>query len=124
MPAFVDRTFLSPHAHVEAATGVVAGTGRVVAALALALVTFIEMTVDDEGNKVLKSGILTNVRVAADVRANSLVVTAPPESMSLIAALVEQLDELPTSEATIKVFQILNQFTFILFGQIHFLYII
>ncbi len=70
--------------------------------------TMLRLTLDAEGNKVLKSGILTNVRVAADVRANSLVVTAPPDSMSLIAALVEQLDELPTSEAKIKVFTILN----------------
>ena len=70
--------------------------------------TMLTLTLDAEGNKVLKSGILTNVRVAADVRANSLVVTAPSESMGLIAALVNQLDELPTSEAKIKVFTILN----------------
>lgn len=65
-------------------------------------------TIDTVGNQILKSGILTEVRVAADVRANSLLVTAPAESMELIAALVKQLDELPTSEAQIKVFTIVN----------------
>ncbi|MDG2380797.1 MAG: secretin N-terminal domain-containing protein [Pirellulaceae bacterium] len=70
--------------------------------------SMLTLTIDEQGNRVLKSGLLTNVRVAADIRANSLVVTAPSESMSLIAALVQQLDELPTSEAQIKVFTILN----------------
>ncbi|MCP4191461.1 MAG: hypothetical protein GY768_12620 [Planctomycetaceae bacterium] len=70
--------------------------------------SMLTLTIDEQGNRVLKSGLLTNVRVAADVRANSLVVTAPSESMSLIAALVKQLDELPTSEAQIKVFTIIN----------------
>lgn len=64
--------------------------------------------IDAQSKRILKSGILTEVRVAADVRANSLVVTAPAESMELIAALVSQLDELPTSEAQIKVFNIVN----------------
>ncbi len=64
--------------------------------------------IDAEGKRILKSGILTEVRVAADVRANSLVITAPAESMDLIAALVRELDELPTSEAEIKVFTIVN----------------
>ena len=64
--------------------------------------------IDTEGKQILKSGILTEVRIAADIRANSLVVTAPAESMDLIAALVKQLDELPTSEAEIKVFTIVN----------------
>ncbi len=71
--------------------------------------TTLTMTrIDTEGKQILKSGILTEVRVAADIRANSLVVTAPAESMDLIAALVHQLDELPTSEAEIKVFTIVN----------------
>ncbi len=64
--------------------------------------------IDGTGVQTLKSGILTEVRVAADARANSLVVTAPAESMELIAALVKQLDELPTSEAEIKVFTVVN----------------
>ncbi len=64
--------------------------------------------IDATGSQTLRSGILTDVRVAADSRANSLVVTAPADGMGLIAALVKQLDELPTSEAQIKVFTITN----------------
>jgi type II secretion system protein D len=64
--------------------------------------------IDAERREVLRSGILTEVRVAADVRANSLIVTAPADSMELIAALIEELDRLPTSEAYIKVFTIVN----------------
>ncbi|MCA9169188.1 MAG: hypothetical protein KDB23_16045, partial [Planctomycetales bacterium] len=65
-------------------------------------------TIDTLGKKIMKSGILTEVRVSADARANSLLVTAPAESMDLIAALIEQLDRLPTAEAQIKVFTIVN----------------
>ena len=64
--------------------------------------------IDSAGKEILRSGLLTDVRVASDARANSLVVTAPAESMDLIAALVKQLDELPTSEVQIKVFTIVN----------------
>lgn len=66
------------------------------------------MTIDQEGGRLLKSGILTDVRVVADPRANTLIVTAPAESMDLIMALVRELDELPAAEAQVKVFTILN----------------
>jgi len=64
--------------------------------------------IDTEGKQLLRSGILTEVTIAADVRANSLLVTAPTESMELIETLIKQLDALPTSEAEIKVFTIVN----------------
>ena len=63
---------------------------------------------DAEQQRILQSGILTDVRVSADTRTNSLVVTAPKKSMPLIAALVEQLDRLPSAEAQIDVFTIQN----------------
>ena len=63
---------------------------------------------DQQTREILKSGILTDVQVNADTRTNSLVITASPESMSLIAALIEQLDQLPESEAQIDVFTIEN----------------
>ena len=63
---------------------------------------------DQRTREILKSGILTDVRVNADTRTNSLVVTAPAESMGLIAALIKQLDQLPESEAQIDVFTIEN----------------
>ena len=46
--------------------------------------------------------------VNADTRANALVVSAPPESMPLMAALIEQLDQPPDAIAELKVFTIKN----------------
>lgn len=66
------------------------------------------VTIDPENQRRLESGVLANIRVAADSQANSLVVTAPSESMELIAALIEQLDAVPNAEAEIKVFTIVN----------------
>lgn len=64
-------------------------------------------TIDSEGGRLLRSGILADVQVSSDARANALVVRGPPEAMDLISALIEQLDQLP-SEAQIKVFTIVN----------------
>ncbi len=66
------------------------------------------ITVDAEGQRLLRSGILTDVRISADVRANALVVAAPADSMPLLAALIDRLDQLPAAEAQVKVFTILN----------------
>ncbi|MBM4093858.1 MAG: general secretion pathway protein GspD, partial [Planctomycetes bacterium] len=64
--------------------------------------------IDQKGNKIIESGILTDVTVTADVNANSLVVRAPARSMGLVAELIEQLDKVPAAESQIKVFQIAN----------------
>ncbi len=64
--------------------------------------------IDPEQGKLLKSGILTDVRIASDPRSNTLVVTGPPESMDLIGALIEQLDSLPGASSVLKVFTIVN----------------
>jgi general secretion pathway protein D len=66
------------------------------------------MKFDAQGQRLLRSGILLDVRVTADPRANAVVVTGPAEGMELIAALIEQLDQLPEAEAQIKVFTIVN----------------
>lgn len=66
------------------------------------------VTIDPENQRRLESGVLANIRIAADSGANSLVVTAPSESMELIAALIDQLDRVPDAEAEIKVFTIVN----------------
>lgn len=66
------------------------------------------VTVDTKGQRKLESGILTDVRITADTRANALLVSAPAESMELIEALIHQLDKLPAAEAQIKVFTIVN----------------
>jgi len=68
---------------------------------------------DAEGQRLLdeellQSGILSNVVVSANERANSVVVVSPEGSMKLIAEIVRQLDELPAQEAEIRVFEIVN----------------
>lgn len=65
------------------------------------------LTVDPQGSKLLKSGLLNDVSITPDVRMNTLIISAPAESMELLAALVKQLDS-PTSVAQIKVFHIVN----------------
>jgi type II secretion system protein D len=77
-----------------------AATGRKIASLEM-------MSIDSQGQKVLRSGVLTDVQITADVRANSLVVEAPAESMPLLDALIQQLDT-PAAVAQIKVFRITN----------------
>ncbi|MHB8897702.1 MAG: secretin N-terminal domain-containing protein [Thermoguttaceae bacterium] len=66
------------------------------------------VTIDSAGQKLLNSGILSDVRVTADPRANALLVSAPAESMPLIEALIAELDQLPVAEAQLKVFTIVN----------------
>ncbi len=66
------------------------------------------VTVDRIGQQKLISGVLTNVQVTADPRANALIVSAPAASIDLISQLVEQLDNIPAAEAQVKVFPILN----------------
>jgi general secretion pathway protein D len=66
------------------------------------------LTVDPQGAKTLKSGILADVKITPDPRANSLIVSAPAASMDLIAALISQMDDSPVSVSQIKVFHIVN----------------
>ena len=69
------------------------------------------LTVDAAGRKTLmNSGILDrgDVHITADVRANSLVISAPPENIDLLVSLARQLDNLPAAVSQIKVFTIVN----------------
>lgn len=66
------------------------------------------VTIDADGQQKLASGVLAGVTVNADTRANTLIVSAPPDSMSLVATLIEQLDVQPDSVAELKVFTIEN----------------
>lgn len=56
----------------------------------------------------IRSGILADVRVSPDVRSNSLIVSAPEASMTLMTALVEALDRAPGATSEIKVFTLKN----------------
>ncbi|MDC0935510.1 secretin N-terminal domain-containing protein [Pirellulales bacterium] len=66
------------------------------------------VTIDEEGRRKLESGVLAGVDITADPRANALVVAAPSDAMSLLAALIEQLDLPPETIAELKVFTIKN----------------
>ena len=66
------------------------------------------LTIDAKGRRLVQSGILSDVRITADVRANALVISAPAENLELLEALVRQIDQLPAAEAQIKVFTIVN----------------
>lgn len=56
----------------------------------------------------IRSGILSDIRVTPDPRTNSLVVTAPEQSMLLMAELVKQLDRPTSMVAEVKVFTLAN----------------
>lgn len=60
-----------------------------------------------EGGSV-DSGILAGVVVTTNPSINALIVRAPKKSMALIAALIDQLDQLPSADARIKVFEVKN----------------
>jgi len=62
---------------------------------------------DVDGQRLIRSGVLDDVQVTPDMRTNTLVVSAPAESMELMAALIEHLDS-PSAVAQIKVFRISN----------------
>lgn len=64
-------------------------------------------TIGADGQTVT-SGILFDVRVTPDRNSNSLIISAPAESMALVEALIVQIDRAPNAETQIKVFQILN----------------
>ena len=66
------------------------------------------LTVDDGRQEMIRSGILSDIRITADPRTNSLVVTAPEQSMPLMSALIRQLDQPQPSVADIKVFPLVN----------------
>lgn len=64
-------------------------------------------TIDGQGNQI-RANVLYDVRVTADTRSNTLIVSAPADSMPLIEAIISQLDRLPSAEAQIKVFTLVN----------------
>ncbi|MEZ6043011.1 MAG: secretin N-terminal domain-containing protein [Planctomycetaceae bacterium] len=85
-------------AAIQAASGT--GSGRAAA---------LELMLDQPGGeKVVASGLLDSVKLTPDVRTNSIFITGPEESLTLVEQLIQQFDENPASSAQIKVFQISN----------------
>lgn len=54
----------------------------------------------------MRSGILSDIRINGDARSNTLIVTAPRESMSLVRELVKKLDRPASAVATIRHFRL------------------
>ncbi len=85
------------------------GTATTTASRQEGLASLLRMvTIDAEGRQRLESGVLSNMTVNADTRANALVVSGPPDSMPLMAALIEQLDQPPDAVAQLKVITMKN----------------
>ncbi|MDR1054217.1 MAG: hypothetical protein LBL39_08575, partial [Planctomycetaceae bacterium] len=64
---------------------------------------------DDKNNGLTKPvSTLYDIRIAADVRSNSIIVTAPLDTMKLIEILIRQLDQHPSAESVIKIFTLVN----------------
>lgn len=62
----------------------------------------------EDGEAMLESGILADIRINSDPHTNSLVVTAPEESLALIQALVKKFDKPSGMVAEIKHFTLMN----------------
>lgn len=56
----------------------------------------------------MNSGILDNVSITPNRRANAVLVSAPKETMKAIESLIRQMDVLPEAVAEIKVFTLIN----------------
>lgn len=56
----------------------------------------------------IRSGFLVDVRISPDPRSNSLILSAPEASLTLLEALVATLDQAPSATAAIKVFELKN----------------
>ncbi len=63
---------------------------------------------DGVDGRQVESGILAGVVVTTNPSINALIVRAPSKSMPLITALIDQLDQLPSADARIKVFEVIN----------------
>ncbi|MCH2203751.1 MAG: hypothetical protein MK102_17425 [Fuerstiella sp.] len=66
------------------------------------------LATDGDAQRLIRSGFLVDVRINADPRSNTLIISAPEASMSLLQALTGTLDQAPSATAAIKVFALKN----------------
>lgn len=84
-----------------------AGTGN--AALREVKSTVLQFLAEEgPGSRLLQSGILADIRITADGRTNSLIVTAPEASMLLLEELIKRLDRPTSTVAAIRHFELRN----------------
>jgi len=62
----------------------------------------------DAADKLVRSGMLSDIRIHPEVRTNTLIITAPQASLPFIDELVAILDQPPAAVASIKVFTLKN----------------
>jgi len=84
-------------------------TGQVAPELQEAKSSVLEFLASDgKALKLIRSGILADIRVTADPARNALLISASNESMEMMAALVKHLDQPTSLVAEIKVFTLAN----------------
>jgi len=66
------------------------------------------LTQDGPAGQKLRSGILADIRINSDDRSNTVIVTAPEESLPLVRELISRLDRPATNVAEVKHFQLRN----------------
>ncbi len=70
------------------------------------VVQFLEK--DAQGNEILRQLIRQDITIVADVRTNSLIIMAPPDSVAMLEALIINLDKIEPIFARIRVFTLVN----------------
>jgi type II secretion system protein D len=55
-------------------------------------------------NGVIEAGVLEDVHITSELRSNSLIVAAPPKTMDLILALIQELDVTAAAQASLNIF--------------------
>ena len=66
------------------------------------------LATDGDTERLIRSGILSDIRVTADPGRNALIVTAPEQSMEMVAALIAHLDQPTPLVAEVKVITLAN----------------
>jgi general secretion pathway protein D len=66
------------------------------------------LTGDTRGQRIVRSGVLSDIRVTAEPRMNSLLVSAPKESMVLMVEMIAALDKETSMTADIKIIPLEN----------------
>ncbi|GDY09376.1 hypothetical protein LBMAG52_28620 [Planctomycetia bacterium] len=92
----------------QGALGGGAAGGQVDQKLREAKSAVLQLLDSDDGEAMLESGILADIRINSDPHTNSLVVTAPEESLALIQGLVKRFDKPSAMVAEIKHFTLKN----------------
>ncbi|MFQ5734211.1 MAG: secretin N-terminal domain-containing protein, partial [Planctomycetaceae bacterium] len=104
------QSVINPPTLTGGQVGGVGAGGTSSQALRDAKSSILEFMTADAGDRkrLVRSGILTDIRVTADPRINALVVTAPELSLKLMEALISELDQPSALVAEIKVFTLAN----------------